>query len=188
MQKNSRYHQTNLQLINENEIVEQAKKDPRKFEVLYNKYFEQIFRYVYQRMDDIDTANDVTSQVFYKAITKLHKYEFRGVPFSSWLYRIAMSEVYQWFKDNKASRTVNMDSQGIFNLIKDDEQSPDNFEDEDNSKLKQLLIKAIAELPEKDLQIIEMRYFEKRSYKEIGKILDITENNDKVKAYKILGK
>jgi len=188
MQKNSRYHQTNLQLINENEIVEQAKKDPRKFEVLYNKYFEQIFRYVYQRMDDIDTANDVTSQVFYKAITKLHKYEFRGVPFSSWLYRIAMSEVYQWFKDNKASRTVNMDSQGIFNLIKDDEQSPDNFEDEDNSKLKQLLIKAIAELPEKDLQIIEMRYFEKRSYKEIGEILDITENNAKVKAYRIVGK
>lgn len=188
MQKNSRYHQTNLQLINENEIVEQAKKDPRKFEVLYNKYFEQIFRYVYQRMDDIDTANDVTSQVFYKAITKLHKYEFRGVPFSSWLYRIAMSEVYQWFKDNKASRTVNMDSQGIFNLIKDDEQSPDNFEDEDNSKLKQLLIKAIAELPEKDLQIIEMRYFEKRSYREIGEILDITENNAKVKAYRIVGK
>lgn len=188
MQKNSRYHQTHLQLINENSIVEEAKKDPRKFEVLYSKYFEQIFRYVYQRMDDIDTANDVTSQVFYKAITKLHKYEYRGVPFSSWLYRIAMSEVYQWFKDNKAKRTVNMDSQGIFNLMKDDENSPDYFEDEETSVMKELLIKAIAQLPENELQIIELRYFEKRSYKEIGEILDITENNAKVKAYRIVSK
>lgn len=188
MQKNSRYHQTHLQLINENSIVEEAKKDPRKFEVLYSKYFEQIFRYVYQRMDDIDTANDVTSQVFYKAITKLHKYEYRGVPFSSWLYRIAMSEVYQWFKDNKAKRTVNMDSQGIFNLMKDDENSPDYFEDEETSVMKELLIKAIAQLPENELQIIELRYFEKRSYKEIGEILDITENNAKVKAYRVVSK
>lgn len=188
MQKNSRYHQTNLQLINENNIVEQAKKDARKFEVLYNKYFEQIFRYVYQRMDSIDTAKDVTSQVFYKALTKIHTYEFRGVPFSSWLYRIAMSEVYQWFKNNRANRTINMDSQGIFNLIKDNEEEGNIFDDDENKVLKQALIQAIAELPETDLLIIEMRYFEQRSYKEIGEILNIKENNAKVKAYRIVGK
>ena len=81
-----------------------------------------------------------------------------------------------------------MDSQGIFNLMKDDENSPDYFEDEESSAMKELLIKVIAQLPENELQIIELRYFEKRSYKEIGEILDITENNAKVKAYRVVSK
>ena len=44
------------------------------------------------------------------------------------------------------------------------------------------------ELPEDELQLIEMRFFEKRSFKEIGEILEITENNAKVKTYRILEK
>lgn len=181
MQGKSRYHQTQQQLTNENSIVEAAKKDPKKFEVLYNKYYEQIFRYVHQRMDDKEIAFDVTSQVFLKALTNLPKYQFKGVPFASWLYRIAMSEVYQSFKDQKSTRTVNVDTSNIEYIM-------DDLDEESNDEIKAQLIEIIGELPEHELQIIEMRYFEKRSYREIGEILDITENNAKVKAYRIVGK
>jgi RNA polymerase sigma-70 factor (ECF subfamily) len=98
MQTQSRYHKTKDQLLEENSYVEASKTNPAKFEYLYNKYHEQIFRYIHQRMDDKDLAFDVTSQVFMKALTNIHKYQFRGVPFASWLYRIAKSEVYQSFK------------------------------------------------------------------------------------------
>ncbi len=181
MQGTSKYHQSNEQLLRENDIIEAAKKNPQRFEPIYKKYHEQIFRYVYQRMDSKDTAHDVTSQIFIKAITKLHKYEFRGVPFSSWLYRIAMSEVYQYLKDNSAQRTVNVDTSGLSEIV-------DDLDDDNRAAQKQQLIKVIGELPEEELQMIEMRYFEKRSYREIGEILGIAENNAKVKTFRIVGK
>jgi RNA polymerase sigma-70 factor (ECF subfamily) len=181
MQGTSKYHQSNEQLLRENDIIEAAKKNPQRFEPIYKKYHEQIFRYVYQRMDSKDQAHDVTSQIFIKAITKLHKYEFRGVPFSSWLYRIAMSEVYQYLKDSSASRTVNVDTSGLSEIV-------DDLDDDDRAEQKQQLIKVIGELPEEELQMIEMRYFEKRSYREIGEILGIAENNAKVKTFRIVGK
>ncbi|MBL4705256.1 MAG: sigma-70 family RNA polymerase sigma factor [Flavobacteriales bacterium] len=181
MQTQSRYHKTKDQLLEENSYVEASKTNPAKFEYLYNKYHEQIFRYVYQRMDDKDLAFDVTSQVFMKALTNIHKYQFRGVPFASWLYRIAKSEVYQSFKEGNKSRTVNIETTHVYEIIEE-------LDENENEGLTTQVIELIGELPERDLQLIEMRYFEQRSYKEIGEIMDMTENNAKVRAYRILKK
>ncbi|MBC7861985.1 MAG: sigma-70 family RNA polymerase sigma factor [Bacteroidia bacterium] len=159
--------------------VEAAKRDPNFFAPLYNKYYKQIFGYVYQRMDDKETAFDVTSQVFLKALTNIGKYEFKGVPFASWLYRIAQSEVYQCFRDKKAKRTVNADVGDLKFLFEEIEES--YYEDYTPK-----VMKLIKELPEDELKLIEMRFFEKRQFKEIAEIMDITENNAKVKLYRIL--
>tara|TARA_X000000368_G_C22759834_1_gene592211 strand:+ start:132 stop:728 length:597 start_codon:yes stop_codon:yes gene_type:complete len=181
MQGKSIYHQSQKQLLSENDIVEAAKKDPKQFEALYKKYYEQIFRYIHQRMDDKEMAFDITSQVFLKAMINLPKYKYKGVPFSSWLYRIAMSEVYQSFKDKKSTRTVNVDTSNVEDIIEE-------VEEDNTGEMREALIEVIGDLPEVELQIIEMRYFEKRSYREIGDILGMTENNAKVKAYRIVEK
>ena len=181
MQGKSIYHQSQKQLLSENDIVEAAKKDPKQFEALYKKYYEQIFRYIHQRMDDKEMAFDIASQVFLKAMINLPKYKYKGVPFSSWLYRIAMSEVYQSFKDKKSTRTVNVDTSNVEDIIEE-------VEEDNTEEMRQALIEVIGDLPEVELQIIEMRYFEKRSYREIGDILGMTENNAKVKAYRIVEK
>ncbi|MFT5861109.1 MAG: RNA polymerase sigma-70 factor (ECF subfamily) [Flavobacteriaceae bacterium] len=179
MAVNPVYHQSSTKLQQEEVWIREAKEDAERFGPLYTKYHEQIFRYVYQRMDDQELAFDVTSQVFIKALSNLHKYEFRGVPFSSWLYRIAKSELYQAFRDRKARRTVNVESIHLFEMIED-------IDDSDTSELKTKLISCLATLREADLQLIELRYFEKRSYREIGEILEITENNAKVRAFRAL--
>ncbi len=181
MQGKSIYHQSQKQLLSENDIVEAAKKDPKQFVVLYKKYYEQIFRYIHQRMDDKEMAFDITSQVFLKAMINLPKYKYKGVPFSSWLYRIAMSEVYQSFKDKKSTRTVNVDTSNVEDIIEE-------VEEDNTGEMREALLEVIGDLPEVELQIIEMRYFEKRSYREIGDILGMTENNAKVKAYRIVEK
>lgn len=181
MNVNPLYHQTNSVMMEELEWIQRAKQSPEHFAPLYKKYHEQIFRYVYQRMDDEDMAFDVTSQVFMKAIKNLHKYEFRGVPFASWLYRIAKSELYQAFRDSKADRVVNIDTIQIANLI-------DEFDNEDNEENVQRLLNCLSQLKEDDMQLLELRFFEKRSFKEIGEILDITENNAKVKSFRALEK
>lgn len=178
----SKYHVTDDQMQAEQVMVEAAKADPAKFEPLYRKYYEQIFRYIYQRMDDKDAAFDVTSQVFLKALTNLPKYKFKGVPFSSWLYRIAFSETNNYFNKNKARRTVNIDTSRLGDML---DEMDDNG---DREEQKRIVLEAIGQLAEADLQIIEMRFFEKRSFKEVAEILDITENNAKVKTYRILDK
>lgn len=132
-------------------------------------------------MDDKELAHDITSQVFLKALNNISKYEYRGVPFASWLYRIAKSELYQSFRDQKASRTVNVDTVNLSGMIEE-------MEEDVSEEARAFLLKAISELSDEDVQMIEMRYFEKRSFKEIGEILDITENNAKVKAHRIVQK
>src|SRR5687767_8681824 len=113
----SKYHVTREQQQEELKEVQEAKKTPAKFEVLYNRYHEQIFRYVYQRVEDKDSAFDITQQVFLKAMTNLHKYEYRGLPFSSWLYRIAKSETYEALRQNQKLRAVNMDEHDLHEVI-----------------------------------------------------------------------
>lgn len=182
MLQTSKYHATKTDLANELVQVEDAKKNPAKFAVLYDKYYEQIFRFIYQRLDDKEQAFDATQQVFVKALENLHKYEFRGVPFASWLYRIASSEVNNLFRSQKAQRTVNIDSVSIYGIIEEIQESKiEEYHDK--------IVAIIAEnLEEDELQLIEMRFFEKRSFKEMGEILEITENNAKVKTYRILDK
>jgi len=181
MLQTSKYHATATDLATEQEVVEAAKKDPARFAVLYDKYYEQIFRFIYQRIDDKEQAFDATQQTFLKAMNSLHKYEYRGVPFASWLYRIASSEVNNLFRAQKAQRTINVESVSVYTIIEEIQESKiEEYHDK--------IVDIIRELPEQELQLIEMRFFEKRSFKEIAEILEMTENNAKVKTYRILDK
>lgn len=181
MAVNLLYHQSTFRLEDEMSLIEIAKKDPRQFAPLYKKYHEAIFRYIYKRVDDEEAAYDITSCVFVKALASLPKYEFRGVPFSSWLFRIAKSELYQSFRDKKAQRTVSLDSVTIVQFI--DELNEDFSEEQ-----RITLLNSLKLLKDHQLQLIEMRFFEKRSFKEIGEIVGLTENNAKVKTFRALVK
>ncbi|MGM0478823.1 MAG: RNA polymerase sigma factor [Bacteroidota bacterium] len=173
------YHHTRKMLVDEQKCIALAKSDPRHFAPLYEKYHEQIFRYINQRMDDQDLAFDVTSQVFFKAIKNIHKFEFRGVPLGSWLYRIAKSELNQAFRNRKAKRAINIDETHVATFM-------EVFEQEESRRNRERLFRALGEMREKDLQLIELRYFEERPYREIGEILSIKENNAKVKTFRAL--
>ena len=178
MTEQSKYHQTKDQLDTEATEVEAAKKDSAQFEVLYNRYYEQIFRYLYHRLDSKEEAFDLTSEVFLKAMLNLSRFEYKGVPFSSWLYKIAFNELNQAFRANKVKRTINIDSTSVHEIIEEMEEGKEDY--------KPLLRSAINSLSDTDLNLVEMRFFEKRPFKEIGNILEITENNAKVKLYRVL--
>lgn len=178
---NPHFHHTDEQINEELVLIESAKHLPENFAPLYKKYHKQIFQYVYQRMDSKDTAFDVTGQVFLKAITNLHKYEFRGVPFASWLYRIAHNEIAQTYRQNRNKRAVNADI-GDLKFICEENESP--FFEEYIPHIKNLILS----LNEDELQLVEFRYFEKRPFKEIAEILNITEVNAKVRMHRVIEK
>ncbi|MBL7930364.1 MAG: sigma-70 family RNA polymerase sigma factor [Bacteroidia bacterium] len=178
---NPHFHHTDQQLNEELSIIEAAKTDPERFAPLYDKYYKQIFNYVYQRMDSKDSAFDVTGQVFLKALTNLQKYQFKGVPFASWLYRIAHNEMMQLFRNQKNKRAVNADIGDLRHICEEKEEP---FFEEYIPVIKNLILELSAE----DLNMVEMRFFEKRPFKEIAEILDITEVNAKVRMYRIIEK
>jgi RNA polymerase sigma-70 factor, ECF subfamily len=179
----STIHQTKEDIALELEIIEKAKADPNRFTPLYNKYYKQIFLFIYRRADDEDITADITSQVFLKAILHLPKYEFKGVPFSAWLYRIASNEINQFFRNSKASRAISMEDSGIERLH---EELGDD--DSDEKEKEKMLMESMNHLTKEEVQYLELRFFEDRSFKEVGYILKITENNAKVKTYRILDK
>lgn len=162
--------------------VQAAQSNPALFRPLYDRYYEPIFRFIFKRTADENVAADVCSQVFLKAMQKLGSYQFKGVPFSAWLYRIASNEVAQHFRNTQKNRVVSVEDHNISNII--DEMN----EDGDFETTRTKMLQAMNGLKEGDLALIELRYFEGRPFKEISEILNITESNAKVKTYRILEK
>jgi RNA polymerase sigma-70 factor (ECF subfamily) len=159
--------------------IQAAQRDPAAFRPLYNRYFDPIFRFIFRRTSDEDLTSDICSQVFLKAMQRLGDYEYKGVPFSAWLYRIASNEVSQHYRQVKKDRTVSMEDSNISDMFEE-------MDENDNEQHRSSLLRALDSLKETDLQIIEMRFFEQRPFKEIADILEITESNAKVKTYRIL--
>ncbi len=167
-------------LEKENQLVEEAKLNPERFAALYDKYVEQIYRYVYRRVSDQDLAEDLVSQTFYDALSHLKSYEFKGYPFSAWLYKIAHNNVLKCYRTNSRAQKVDLDD--IVEL-KSDENVP---EEEDIRREKEDIMDLLHKLEYEERELIRLKYFEEVSNIEIGQIMGITANNVGVKLYRAL--
>ena len=98
-------------------ILEQSKKNPRAFGELYEKYYDRIFNFIFRQTDDEDLTADLCSQAFLIALKNLERYEFRGVPFSAWLYKIASNEVNKHYRKQKGSKVFSIEEARIRELI-----------------------------------------------------------------------
>ncbi len=95
---------SNSRIPDEVRLVHQAKSgDPDSFARLYDACVERVYRYVYFRMSDDQTAEDITSQVFLKAWENLSRYQSDGKPFLAWLYTIARNQVIDHYRTRKES-------------------------------------------------------------------------------------
>jgi len=159
--------------------VQAAQSNPARFRPLYNRYYDPIFRFIFRRTNEEELTADICSQVFLKALQRLNSYSFKGVPFSAWLYRIASNEIAQHYRASQKNRVVSMEESSFSDMI-------DELDERDTEGLRQQLLQTLDQLREGDLQLIELRFFEQRSFKEVAEIAGITENNAKVRTYRIL--
>jgi RNA polymerase sigma-70 factor, ECF subfamily len=86
-------HKTELELAAERDMVLAAQRDRAAFAPLYERYVDQIFAYAYSLTHNRELAEDVTAATFAKAMEELPRFEWRGVPYSAWLYRVAANLV-----------------------------------------------------------------------------------------------
>ena len=174
--------QTDQQLLLEEKVILESRNNPLAFRTLYENYFKKIFLFVLHRVGDRELAADITSQVFLKALQKLHQFQFRGVPFSSWLFRIAVNECNGFFRKNKRERFVVMEDEHTEVLYEE------MFGSDALEELKSKLPNILERLRQDEMEVIELRFLEGRPFKEVGEILGITETYAKVKTYRILEK
>jgi RNA polymerase sigma-70 factor (ECF subfamily) len=175
------YHRTKAQIEAERQEVRAAQRNPRRFAVLYERYYEPVFLFLIKRVGNEETTADLCSQVFLKAMLNLKRYRFQGLPFSSWLFRIAINEMNQYFRKTKNQRSVSLESVDLQVLMEE-------VEEKGNEQNMQKMIALLDQLNQDEVQLVELRYFEKMPFKEIAMIYNITENNAKVRMYRLLAK
>jgi len=140
-------------------LVEAAQKDPRRFGDLYEIHFERVYAFVARRVGQRETAEDLTSDVFHKALANLHSFEWRGVPFAAWLLRIAANVI--------ADRS----KRGGLELSSDDpperSMKPRMEQAEDGARL----FRMVSQLADDQRQVVMMRFAEEKSIHEIAQQL-----------------
>jgi RNA polymerase sigma-70 factor (ECF subfamily) len=158
-----------LEEADERLLVEAAQRDPAKFEALYEMHFERVYAFVASRVRDRATAEDLTSEVFHRALAHLRSYEWRGVPFAAWLLRIAGNAVAdQWKRTARELRSPEDSPEPSASL---DLRASESRVVEDRARLFRL----VEQLPEAQRQVVQQRFVEQRSIREIAERLGKTE-------------
>lgn len=177
-EKNNRQDETRKEEL----AILNSKTDPEAFRPLYEKYFKRIFLFVLHRVGNKALAGDISSQVFLRALLHIKRFNLRGLPFSAWLFRIALNECNDHFRKNSRHRIVTIEDESVENLY---EELTGSTREQD---LREQLPAILQKLSVEELQLIELRFFEQRPFKEVADIIGITETYAKVKVYRILQK
>jgi RNA polymerase sigma-70 factor (ECF subfamily) len=141
-------------------LVEAAKKDPSRFADLYELNFSRVYAYIARRVGDRDAAQDLTSDVFHKALAGIQSFEWRGVPFAGWLMRIAANMIVDRSKHSGREISGQDDLPDLPDL-----KAQPKLEEADRCGL---LFSMVEQLPEDQRRVIGMRFAEEKSIREIA--------------------
>jgi RNA polymerase sigma-70 factor (ECF subfamily) len=145
-------------------LIEAAKRDPRRFADLYERNFERVYAFIARRVGNREEAQDLTSEVFHQALGSLERFEWRGVPFAAWLYRIAANAIADhWQRLAKERGTP----------ARSDPQADDaNLDDVEE---RAAIYRLVRLLPADQQRVIELRFAKEMRIQEIAKELGRTE-------------
>lgn len=162
-----------MELEQERELVESARRDPSAFNRLYDEYYRRIFAYVLVRTGDVSDAEDVTSEVFLKAFQNIGRFNWRYVHFSAWLYRIAGNELVNLYRQDGHRKLLKTELEMLAG------QDSSSCEDELAAAEEALsrhddfkaVHAALARLPLVYQEVIALRFFEKKPVEETARIM-----------------
>jgi len=155
-------------MLNEKELVDRAKNyDAEAFGQLYDLYFEKIYGYAYYKVGSRFDAEDIAEQVFLKALEKISGFEWRGVPFQAWLFRIAANLVNDYYRARKY-KMVDIDDESELEV--DGNQGPEESTIREIERKE--VIEAIKTLTEEQQQVVTMRFIAGMSNEEVAKTIN----------------
>jgi RNA polymerase sigma-70 factor, ECF subfamily len=146
------------QAADERLLIEAAQQDPARFGELYENHFERVYAYVVRRVGNRAETEDLTAEVFHHALANLKKFEWRGIPFAAWLFRIAANLISDRWRH--AEREVTDDSK----LAEAQASTVEMKEVERRATLFRL----VDTLPAEQRRVVVLRFVEEKSIKEVA--------------------
>ena len=154
----------------EQELIERAKQDADAFAILYERYVDRIYAYVYYRTGDAREAEDLTARVFYRALAHMPEFNQRGAPFVAWLYRIAHNLIANWRRDRGRHPEVSLDD-----LLRMQTHEATPHAQAASAEDNRALLDAMRRLPPERQQLLILKFVDDLSNVEIGQILGRSE-------------
>jgi RNA polymerase sigma-70 factor (ECF subfamily) len=152
----------------ERRLVEAAQREPARFAELYESFFELVYSYVVRRVRSRPEAEDLTAEVFHRALRSLPRFTWTGAPFAAWLFRIAANMIA-----DRAKRTTREQGAGAVEVVATQPaQSQTDIEEVERQAHLFGLVEALAE---DQRRVVLMRFIEEKSISEIAHVLERSE-------------
>ncbi len=174
-----------MDLQEEQQLVLDAKGNAESFGKLYDFYFPKVYAFVAAKVNGRDDAEDLVSDIFIKILEKIEKYEWRGLPFGAWVFRIARNAINDHY--HKSSRTKVSDIDEAYDISEPEEKTSPHkkaIREELSGKVKSVL----KDLPERELTVIQLKFFSELSNREIVDVTGLSESNVAIILYRTLRK
>ena len=146
-------------------LIEAAQKDPASFADLYELNFERVYAYAVRRVRDRAEAEDLTAEVFHQAFANLKQFEWRGVPFAAWLFRIAANLISdRWQRSGRE--------------IADDEavgSAQASSAEIEMVEQRATLFRLVDTLPPEQKRVVVLRFVDQKSIQEVAREIRKTE-------------
>ena len=155
----------------EEALVAAAQRDPRAFGPLYELYVDRIYRYAYRRVGTHHEAEDITAQTFQQALQALPAYEWRGLPFGAWLFRIAGNIINR--RGRTSGREVAVEDVTVFSGYEemDDDPADQVWRGEQAAELSEL----VRKLPPDQQRVLVLKFSHGMKNREIGDLMGRSE-------------
>ena len=154
------------QATDERLLIEAAQRDPARFADLYERNFERVYAYVVKRVQDRAESEDLTADVFHHALANLKRFEWRGIPFAVWLFRIAANVIADRWQ--RSGREFTDDS----GIIQSAQVSPAEIEEVER---RATLFRLVDTLPAEQKRVVVLRFVRQKSIKQVANEIRKTE-------------
>jgi len=148
-------------------LIEAAQKDPARFAELYENNFERVYAYVVRRVGNRAETEDLTSEVFHHALANLQRFEWRGIPFAAWLFRIAANLISDRWQRANREQTADEPAQI--------ESAPTSGVEFEEVERRATLFRLVETLPAEQRRVVVLRFVEQKSIKEVAREIRKTE-------------
>jgi len=145
-------------------LIEAAQQDPARFGELYENNFHRVYAFIARRVRDRGEAEDLTAEVFHQALSNIHRFEWRGVPFAAWLLRIAANMLADRWQ--RASKIHELPAEAL--------ESVEAGLEEDVER-RAMLFQLVDRLPADQRLVVMRRFVEQKSVRDIAQELGRSE-------------
>lgn len=170
----------------------QLQYTPEDFDQLFEEYYDRIFNYILKRVARIEVAEDITSEVFYKALKNSKRFRSPKTSLEAWLYTIAHHQIIDWYRTKKCLSLDQLREEYGFDMQDHRQQDRELIDAEQRALYESIdymaVQRCLIELPAHYQEVLALKYLEKKKIQEICSIVGKKEGTVKSLLSRGLGK